>query len=69
MFTQNIQTGTSIRSNRLRLHVKPVTGDINGHGDLEQKHVTGIEAAQGDQKAHGAAAIGQLVQKSSELGA
>lgn len=33
----------------LRLHEEPVTGHVDGDGQLEPEHVPGIEVGQGDQ--------------------
>jgi len=43
------------------MDVKPMTGDINCHGELEEKHEAGIKAGQGGQQAHGGASVRQHV--------
>ena len=37
------------------MHVQPVAGDVDGHGELEQKHEAGVEGGEGGQQTHGGA--------------
>lgn len=64
----NLPLPSNQRGN-LRVEMQPVTGNIYGHGELEEEHVIWVEVAQCHQQAHGAAAICQLIQHCSELGA
>lgn len=60
---------TSASSHHSRVQMEPVTGNIYGHGKLEEEHVIWVEVAQRHQQAHGATAVSQLIQHCSELGA
>lgn len=53
----------------VRVQEDPVPGHVNGHGELEQEHVRGVEEGQCHQQTHGAASIRQLIQQGAELGA
>lgn len=50
------------------VQIQPMAHDVDGHGELEPKHVFWIEVGEGDAQAHGARSIGQLIQHSSESG-
>lgn len=49
-----------------RLHVDPVTGHIDGHRTLKQKHVLRIEMAQRHHQSHRSASVRQLVEHGPE---
>lgn len=51
------------------MQVDPVASHVNGHRELEEEHVLGIEQGQRHQQTHGAASVRELVQEGSELGA
>ena len=50
-----------------RVHVKPVRGDVQGHGELEQNGPARIEHCQYDAQTHGRTAIGEHVEHGAEL--
>ena len=50
------------------VEVEPVAGDVDGHAQLEEEHVTRVEVRQRHQQAHRRTAISQLVQHRAELG-
>lgn len=52
-----------------RVDVEPVTGDVDGHGQLEQEHEAGVEGGQGGEEAHGGAPVRQHVQHGPKLAA
>ena len=49
--------------------MQPVTEDVQGHDELEEEHVVGVEATQGGAQAHGGDAIYQHVQHGAKLAA
>ena len=51
------------------MDVEPVTGDVDGHGHLEQEHEAGVECGQGGQETHGGAPVSQHVQHGPKLAA
>lgn len=67
--TNRILRERELEKSDLRVGVDPVAGDVDGHGDLEEKHVLGVEVTQRDQQAHCPAAIRQLIQHCPKLGA
>ena len=52
-----------------RVDVEPVTGDVDGHGQLKQEHEAGVEGGQGGEEAHGGAPVRQHVQHGPKLAA
>ena len=52
----------------LRVQVHPVAGNVDGHAQLEEKHVLGVEETERHHQAHGATPVGQLVQHCTKFG-
>lgn len=49
------------------MKVEPMAGDVDGHGELEPEHVFGVEVAEGDEQAHRATSVGELIKHRAEL--
>ena len=49
--------------------VKPVAGDVDDHGELEEEDSRGIEGGEGGEETHGGASVSQHVQHRAELAA
>lgn len=56
------------RSDGVPVQVQPVAGHIQGHAELEQEGVGGVQQREVDQQTHGGAAVRQHVQHGSEFG-